>query len=109
MGDVNNIMVKRNFQKNPLTQEEIIYCRWYAVIDDTIGGWAISNVPEPVSELNPYTGKFELGSFMTADEAKHIVFVHNAWYDSVVAMSYIENIGANFLTYCNHAELTRTY
>jgi hypothetical protein len=109
MGSVNNIMVKRNFQKQPITQEEIIYCHWYPVTDDTIGGWAISNVPEPVSELNPYNGKFELGSFMTEDEAKHIAYVHNAWYSSVVAMSYMDNLGTMFLTYCNHAELTRTH
>lgn len=102
-------MVKRDFAKQPITDAEVLYCRWYAVADDTIGGWAISNVPEPVSQLNPYEGRFELGSFMTFYEASHIAFVHNAWYDSVVAMSYIENLGATFLTYCNHAELTRTH
>jgi len=99
----------RDFKKEPITEVEILYCRWYAVIDDTIGGWSISNIDQSVATLNPYEGRFELGSFLTEYEAKHIAFVHNAWWDSVVAMTYMENLGINFLTYCNRAELTRTH
>lgn len=109
MGSFGDFMVKRNFQKDPVTQEEIIYCRWYPVLDDTLGGWSISNVPEPVSELDPYQGKFELGSFMSEAEARHISYVHNCWWDSVVAMSYLDNLGAFFVSYCVNAELTRTF
>jgi hypothetical protein len=107
MGNIGDIVVKRDFGQEPITDEEVIYCRWYPVVDDTIGGWAISNVDETVAYLNPYEGKFEFGSFMTEAEAKHICFVHNAWWDSVVAFTYAENIGAYFVTYCNHADLTR--
>jgi hypothetical protein len=109
MGEFGDFVVKRDFRKDPVTDSEVLYSRWYAVIDDTIGGWSISNVNESVANLNPYEGRFELGSFMTEVEAKHIAYVHNCWLDSVIAMSYIENLGNYFLTYCNHAELTRTH
>jgi len=109
MGSVDFTMVKRNFKQNPITDAEILYCRWYPVVDSLIGGWAISNVNQTTAELNPYEGTFEFGSFMSEAEARHIAFVHNAWWDSIVAMSYLDNLGSYFVTYCNNAELTRTH
>lgn len=99
----------RNFKEKPVTQNEIIYSRWYPVVDDTIGGWSISNVDESVAFHNPAEGRFELGSFLTEDQARHIAWLHNCWWDTVVAASYMDNLGAMFITYANHAELTRSY
>jgi hypothetical protein len=96
MGDVNNIMVKRDFGQQPITDEEVLHCRWYAVLDDTIGGWAISNVNKTVADLNPYEGMFEFGSFLTFNEADHIVSLHNAWWDEIVDDSYRDNFFATW-------------
>jgi hypothetical protein len=85
-------MVKRDFKKEPLTQEEVIGCYWYPVIDDTIGGWSISNVNESVANLDPYEGRFELGSFLTEYEAKHIADIHNLWLQEKMWNTYIENV-----------------
>lgn len=85
-------MVIRDFSKDPISDTEVLNCRWYAVIDDTIGGWAISNVDQSVADLNPYEGRFELGSFLTEVEARHIADVHNDWWDKLVWRSYWPNI-----------------
>lgn len=51
---------------------------WYPVVDDTIGGWAISNVDLPVSELDTRGGQhFTVGDFLSEDVARHICELHN--------------------------------
>lgn len=50
---------------------------WYAVVDDCIGGWAISNVDKPTSEQYYRKGELELGSFLTEEMARYIVGLHN--------------------------------
>lgn len=102
-------MVIRDFKIEPISEDEVLNCRWYPVLDDTIGGWAISNVDQSVVDLNPCEGRFELGSFLTETEAKHICFVHNAWFEGVVAFSYHPNLGSYWITYSGHASLTRQF
>jgi hypothetical protein len=85
-------MVKRDFGKQPLTVDEIINCYWYPVVDDTIGGWAMSNVDQSVAHLDPYEGQFELASFLTEEEARHIAQVHNKWYQDKVYKTYYDNV-----------------
>jgi len=46
---------------------------WYAVINDLIGGWALSTTDEPVSSGS---GLY-IGDFMCEDTARHIAAVHN--------------------------------
>lgn len=82
----------RNFKKEPVTEQEVIYCYWYPVVDNLIGGWAISNVDMTTADLNPYEGKFELGSFMTEAQARHIADIHNTWYQDLVwKQDYYQN------------------
>lgn len=95
-------MVKRDFGQDPLTEQEIINCRWFAVIDNTIGGWSISNVNQTVADSNPYEGRFELGNFLSESEARHIVDLHNAWWDNLVWRSYWPNIV--FSVFCSSHE-----
>jgi hypothetical protein len=102
-------VVNRDFRKNPITPEEVTYCRWYAVVNDLIGGWSIATADLPESQINVFNDEFEVGTFMHEDTAKHIAYMHNCWWDSVVAASYMENLGSDFVTYCNYADLTRTY
>lgn len=101
-------MVKRNFRENPVKPWELLYNRWYAIENDCIGGWDVSTVNLPESQRDPQFGEFEVGTFMTKEVAEHVAYVHNAWWDSVVAVSYSENLGSYFLTYCGSAGLTRT-
>jgi hypothetical protein len=89
-------MVRRDFGQEPMIEDEILNCHWYAVIDNTIGGWSISNVDQSVADLNPYEGRFELGSFLTESEAKHIAKLHNDWWDIQVWGTYMTNIAWSF-------------
>lgn len=82
----------RDFKIEPISEKEVIECYWYPVVDDTIGGWSISNVDQSVAHLNPYEGRFELGSFLTESEAEHIADIHNAWWDYQIWSSYANNI-----------------
>jgi len=51
---------------------------WYPVLDDTIGGYAISNVRLPVSEHDWTKGHMLIGSFLRESTARHICELHNA-------------------------------
>ena len=97
MGSVDSIMVKRNFKKNPVTDEEVQQCRWYVAEDDLIGGWLIANVDKPASLINPYAGDFEISTFVKKTMAEHIIKLHNDWWDAVVWNSYQDNIAATAL------------
>lgn len=96
MGNDGGFMVKRDFKKNPITLDEQLHCIWYAVVDDTIGGYAISNVNEPVSQLNPYEGKFEFANFVKQEIAEHVANLHNKWYREFVDDSYKDNFMATW-------------
>jgi hypothetical protein len=85
-------MVDRDFGQNPVTENEIINCYWYPVLDNTIGGWSVSNVDESVTGLNPYEAKFELGSFLTETQARHITDIHNKWYQDIIWATYADNV-----------------
>ena len=86
--------VRRNFRKNPITELELKECRWYAVVNDLIGGYAIATTNKPISEIDPYSGEFELGDFLTKEMAQHIADLHNYWWDSMIWESYYDNIVA---------------
>ena len=58
---------------------EIRRHRWYAVLNDTIGGYAVSNVNKPVSKLEYRRGEVEVACFVTQDDAEHIADLHNRW------------------------------
>lgn len=85
-------MVKRNFRENPVTDAEIEQCIWYVNQEDLIGGWIITTVDKPASQINPYDGEFELANFVKKSMAEHIVELHNQWWTSVVWASYQNNI-----------------
>jgi len=88
-------MVKRDFGQNPITMDEVLHTYWYPVVDNLIGGWSVANVDMATADLNPYEGKFELGSFMTEYEARHIAELHNQWWQHQVWKTYEPNIHAD--------------
>jgi hypothetical protein len=85
-------MVIRDFRKNPVTDEELHNCYWYAVVNDLIGGYNVANVNKPESQTNPQNGEFEIGCFMSEGSAKHIAELHNAWWEYEIWSSYVPNI-----------------
>lgn len=60
--------------------------RWYVVVNDLIGGYAISNVDKPTSEHDPWTEYSIADMCMYKEELEHIVVLHNGW----VAMMWSE-------------------
>lgn len=77
---------------NPVTDKELMECRWYAVSNDLIGGYSVSTADKPESQQNIFQGDFEVGTFMTLETAQHIADIHNKWWDSKVWSSYYTNI-----------------
>jgi hypothetical protein len=56
----------------------ILDAEWYVVENDVIGGWAISTVNKPVSEIDPRSyGVYIVGEMLSLDTANHIVELHN--------------------------------
>lgn len=96
MGDTGNIVV-RDFRKNPISFEELSYCRWYAIANDTIGGWDVANVNIPDSRRNPQYGEYEIGCFITREVAEHIAKLHNEAWDSYVWDTYHDNVIAGMV------------
>lgn len=72
--------------------EEMTYCRWYAVVDNLIGGYAISNVDKPTAELDHLKGEYDVATFMDFATAEHMVSLHNKWWDKTVWDSYRDNL-----------------
>lgn len=46
--------------------------RWFAVLDDTVGGWAVANVNKPVSEHDHRKREVSVGDFLSDNYAHHI-------------------------------------
>lgn len=60
--------------------KSVMHQRWYAVVDDTVGGYAVANVDKPTSEIDTRGQKErELVFAVTKAVADHIVQLHNAW------------------------------
>jgi hypothetical protein len=61
----------------PESESEFIRKKWYVVVDDVVGGWAISSIEKPVSLMD--YNKFER-RWIVADGkeiANHIAELHN--------------------------------
>ena len=56
---------------------DMIRSKWYFVVNDLIGGHAISPVDRPTSEY-PYTVADLIND---EDTAAHIVWLHNEWLE----------------------------
>lgn len=50
----------------------VLTCRWHAVADDLIGGWAVMPTPDP-----PSAGYPQIGVFLSREIAEHIARQHN--------------------------------
>lgn len=51
--------------------------RWYAVVNDEIGGYAVANVDKPVSAHDLEQGERAIGEFFSEQAAKHVAELHN--------------------------------
>lgn len=96
MGNTDNTVV-RDFRKNPITFEELTHCRWYAIANDTIGGWDVSTVNIPDSVRDARMGEYEIGCFLTREVAEHIAKLHNEVWDAYVWDTYHDNVIAGMM------------
>lgn len=55
--------------------------RWFVVIEDTIGGYAISNKDKPVSMHDWRQGDIVVGEFVSKEIAEYIARMHNLRLD----------------------------
>jgi hypothetical protein len=55
--------------------------RWYVVVNDLLGGWAVSNVDKPVHALMfpPHGEEYMIADMMDQRTAQHVRDLHNAW------------------------------
>lgn len=59
---------------------DYLWMRWYAVVDDVVGGWAVATVNAPVSEfLGHGEGRAVADGFWDAGHAQHVADLHNDW------------------------------
>lgn len=63
------------------TKPEPLKQRWYPVINDLIGGWAVALVDKPLSEIDPMIGEWCVGDFMDEAQARHVAELHNTWLE----------------------------
>jgi hypothetical protein len=64
-----------------MTFDEVVNLKWYPVVDDCIGGWAVSHVDKPVSEHDHDEDECSLADFVDEGMAKHIAELHNVWLE----------------------------
>lgn len=62
---------------HPVVVESLLRSTWYAVRNDVIGGWSMTNVDKPVSQLDPRQGEVEIGDALSEEIATRIVTLHN--------------------------------
>lgn len=68
--------------------------RWYPVVDDTIGGYAVSPWDLPVSGLDTRRsgGQFTVAHFAVQAVAEHIADLHNAWLKDGNSPAYLAEV-----------------
>jgi hypothetical protein len=57
---------------SPVDVDWVLTLKWFAVANDTIGGWSVM-----IDERPPSMGGLELGCFISEDIACHLVDLHN--------------------------------
>lgn len=58
-------------------ERRLLTTRWYAVPDDTVGGWAVASVDRPVSLHDHRRGDVALGDALSERVARHVAETHN--------------------------------
>lgn len=62
-----------------LGTEDYLMMVWFAVSDDTIGGWAVATRNQPVSQHGFNNDTVSLAHFTDENLARHIAYLHNRW------------------------------
>lgn len=60
---------------------DLLEFKWFAVVNDLIGGWSVSNVDKPSSDTDSTNGEYEIGCFLSEGIARHVAASHNDWLD----------------------------
>jgi hypothetical protein len=61
---------------------DVMDARWYAMLDDMIGGWCVMNADKSPSESNFVSGEWQVVRFTSKGIAQHIANLHNDWLDA---------------------------
>lgn len=57
--------------------ETILTSKWFVVVDDVTGGWAIATVDKPLSEINfREPGVYVVADMISLDMASYVVHLH---------------------------------
>jgi hypothetical protein len=51
--------------------------KWYPVVNDLVGGWAVSHIDKPLSEQDPRKGEGDIADSLTKEIAEYICLLHN--------------------------------
>lgn len=51
---------------------------WYVVVNDLVGGWAVSHIDKPLSLQRFQLGEGDLFDAVTKELAEYVVGLHNA-------------------------------
>lgn len=57
---------------------DVLTERWYAVVNDLVGGWCVATVDMPLSEFGSSSTATFVGDFLTEGIARHVADLHNA-------------------------------
>lgn len=55
--------------------------RWYAIVNDVIGGYAVCNTTTRMSDQDYRDGQYGIADFVSQEAAEHIAYLHNTWLD----------------------------
>lgn len=64
--------------------------KWFPVVDDLIGGWAISTVDKPESERTVTNGEDGVANFITEELARYVCGMHNRTLPRVLDVLVLE-------------------
>lgn len=51
--------------------------KWYVVVNDLVGGWAVSHIDKPLSEQDARQGEGDIFDCCSRPVAEYIVLLHN--------------------------------
>lgn len=86
-----------------MTEEEILAAKWFAVMDDTMGRWAVATVDKPVSEIDkrPGSGERVVGWWLAEEVAKEVAREHNSPNPITKFAKVIGNFGKSYASFAD--------
>lgn len=58
-------------------EDDFLSLKWYVVLDDIVGGWAVSTIDKPLSEMDYRKNERHWIECAVKEHAQYIVDLHN--------------------------------